>query len=70
MLAVGWVGLVILVVWCGLATYTGIILSRCWTMVQDRHAEYRDQVRNPYPVLGQITYGKWGRYTSSPITVH
>ncbi|GFO10639.1 amino acid transporter antl1-like isoform x2 [Plakobranchus ocellatus] len=40
------------------ATYTGTLLGRCWLLVRERHVEYRENTRHPYPAIGQAAFGK------------
>ncbi|XP_041354708.1 amino acid transporter AVT1C-like isoform X3 [Gigantopelta aegis] len=58
----GWVGIALIVLCCFLSMYTGDILGKCWCLVQERYPEFRGHVRYPYPAMGQITYGKPGRF--------
>jgi hypothetical protein len=44
-----------------LSSYTGSILGQAWLIVQERYPEYRLHCPNPYPVLGEKTFGKPGR---------
>ncbi|PVD28157.1 hypothetical protein C0Q70_10742 [Pomacea canaliculata] len=53
--------MVIIVMCCVISAYTGHILGRCWSIVQERYPRYRGPVRYPYPVIGQVTFGTPGR---------
>lgn len=65
LVATGWIGVVMNVV-CALASaYTGLLLGKCWLMVQDRYSEYQTNTRYPYPAIGFVTYGKVGRLVVS-----
>ncbi|KAL3882288.1 hypothetical protein ACJMK2_028650 [Sinanodonta woodiana] len=58
----GWIGVVLVIGCCFLSAYTGDILGRAWGIVRERHERYRTgHVRYPYPAMGEITYGKFGR---------
>lgn len=57
----GYIGIVMLLVLAFVCAYTGKLLGTCWLMVQERYEEYRGHVRHPYPLMGQITYGKVAR---------
>lgn len=57
----GWAGLVMITVFCATSAYSGTRLSICWILLEQRHEEYRKQVRNPYPSIGYRAYGKWMR---------
>ncbi|PVD28156.1 hypothetical protein C0Q70_10741 [Pomacea canaliculata] len=61
----GWIGIVIIVACAAISAYTGQILGRCWTIVQDRYPSLRGHVRYPYPAMGYITYGTIGRLVVS-----
>ena len=58
----GWIGLV-LVCFCGfICSYTGEVLSECWTIVRQRYPDMRDRaLRRPYPDMGWLTFGRCGR---------
>ncbi|XP_074642010.1 uncharacterized protein LOC141899538 isoform X2 [Tubulanus polymorphus] len=58
----GVVGFVLMVVCCFLAAYTGTILGKCWTIIQERHSSYRSRTRDPYPAIAFVAYGKPGRF--------
>ncbi|KAK7474589.1 hypothetical protein BaRGS_00034173 [Batillaria attramentaria] len=64
----GWIGIVVIALSCVVCAYTGTILGRCWSIVQDRYPEMRGHVRYPYPAMGQITFGRPGRYFISIAT--
>ncbi|KAK3798013.1 hypothetical protein RRG08_034574 [Elysia crispata] len=57
----GWIGVPLHVVCAIASAYTGILLGKCWLMVQARYREYRTNTRYPYPAIGFVTYGKIGR---------
>ncbi|KAK3097482.1 hypothetical protein FSP39_010023, partial [Pinctada imbricata] len=61
----GWIGLIIMVFCAFLSSYTGAILGKSWSMIQERYPEYRENCPDPYPVLGEKTFGKVGRYVVS-----
>ncbi|XP_048769154.1 uncharacterized protein LOC125675475 isoform X2 [Ostrea edulis] len=61
----GWIGLVLIVACALLSSYTGSILGQAWLIVQERYPEYKLHCPNPYPVLGEKTFGKTGRYVVS-----
>ncbi|XP_064628605.1 uncharacterized protein LOC135488099 [Lineus longissimus] len=63
--SLGWIGLVLIVVCCLLAAYTGAILGKCWVILREVYPEYRNHTRYPYPSIGYRTYGKVGRYLVS-----
>ncbi|GFN75569.1 amino acid transporter antl1-like isoform x1 [Plakobranchus ocellatus] len=57
----GWTGVAINIVCAAASAYTGMILGKCWLMVQNRYVEYQTNTRYPYPAIGFVTYGKAGR---------
>lgn len=62
----GWTGLALIVLCCFLSAYTGDVLGRAWTIVRERNEIYRSgHVRYPYPAIGEVAYGKFGRYLVS-----
>lgn len=61
----GWFGLVMILLCAVMSAYTGVILGRCWTILQDRFEEYREQTRYPYPAIGYEAFGNVGRYLVS-----
>ena len=62
-LVVGWIGLVLTVVLCCISSYTGDLLGKCWGKVQEKRPQYKMfHVRDPYPTIGEIAFGKPGRF--------
>ncbi|XP_064594698.1 uncharacterized protein LOC135461499 [Liolophura sinensis] len=61
----GWIGMLLIVGCCVLSAYTGKVLGSAWILVQERYPQYQGHVRYPYPAIGQVTYGKPGRYLVS-----
>ncbi|OQV18096.1 hypothetical protein BV898_07867 [Hypsibius exemplaris] len=57
----GWTGLLVVFFMAVCSAYTGTILGRCWSMLQDRYPEYRQGCRFPYQAIGQHAGGKAGR---------
>lgn len=60
----GWIGLVLIVVCAFASAYTGAILGRAWLIVQSRNPQYQSHVVDPYPIIGEQAFGKFGRYFS------
>ncbi|XP_064596406.1 uncharacterized protein LOC135463012 [Liolophura sinensis] len=58
----GYVGFAFLMLALISAAYTALILGRSWVIVEQRYPEFRGAVRFPYPALGQVTYGRPGRF--------
>ncbi|XP_060063323.1 uncharacterized protein LOC132543823 [Ylistrum balloti] len=57
----GWIGLVIITACSLLSAYTGHILGKAWIITSHRFKECRGHVPDPYPLIGEKAYGKWGR---------
>lgn len=57
----GYVGLVLLLVFCINAGFSGSRLGDCWAMLEERYPRFRDSTRNPYPCIAECAVGKWGR---------
>ncbi|KAK7478884.1 hypothetical protein BaRGS_00029865 [Batillaria attramentaria] len=60
-----WIGILVIILCCIISAYTGHILGRCWSLVQERYPEMRGPQRYPYPAIGQLTFGTPGRLTIS-----
>ncbi|XP_017780132.1 PREDICTED: amino acid transporter ANTL1-like isoform X2 [Nicrophorus vespilloides] len=56
----GWIGLIILVVFCFNAGYGGTRLGACWDIIEERYPEHRGRTRNPYTTIAHRAVGKWG----------
>ncbi|KAK7865356.1 hypothetical protein R5R35_006837 [Gryllus longicercus] len=54
----GWIGLVLIVCFCVNAGYGGTRLGACWTIIEERYPEHRTPVRNPYPIIALIAFGR------------
>ncbi|XP_039287493.1 amino acid transporter AVT1A-like isoform X1 [Nilaparvata lugens] len=55
----GWIGLVLVVVFCLNACYGGCRLGKCWTILEERYPEHRASSRNPYSTIAYRAYGRW-----------
>ncbi|XP_068744758.1 uncharacterized protein [Montipora capricornis] len=55
----GWTGIALLILCCFASGYCGMVLGRSWTLLRERHEEYRGHVRYPYPAIGEKAYGRW-----------
>ena len=44
--------------------FSGTRLGLCWIMLEERYEEFRGQVRDPYPAIGEKAAGKVGRILS------
>ena len=56
----GWTGIALLLLACLVSGYCGSILGQSWSILRERHPEYRGHVRYPYPAIGQKAVGNWG----------
>ncbi|KAF5278130.1 hypothetical protein FQR65_LT03646 [Abscondita terminalis] len=56
----GWIGIVLLVVFCINAGIGGNCLGNCWNILEERYPEYRTSSRNPYSTIAYRAVGKWG----------
>lgn len=63
-LGTGWTGLLLIVLFTVNSLYTGTRLGLCWVMLEERFEEFRGQVRDPYPSIGEKAVGRWGRVVS------
>ena len=43
------------------AGFSGTRLGLCWIMLEERYEEFRGEVRDPYPAIGEKAVGRWGR---------
>ena len=60
----GWVGLMLIVMFTVNSWFSGTRLGLCWIMLEERYEEFRGQVRDPYPAIGEKAVGSWGRIVS------
>jgi len=64
MVGTGWMGLLLIVLFTVNSGFTGTRLGLCWIMLEERYEEFRGQVRDPYPAIGEKAVGRWGRVCS------
>jgi len=64
MLGTGWLGIVLIFLFTLNAGFSGTRLGLCWVMLEERYAEFRGEVRDPYPAIGGKAMGKPGRIIS------
>ncbi|UYV62429.1 hypothetical protein LAZ67_2000508 [Cordylochernes scorpioides] len=55
----GWLGVGMLIWYCFNAAYTGILLGRCWIILEERWPEYKTELGDPYPTIGEKAVGRW-----------
>ena len=61
-LPTGWIGIPLIVITCGCAGYLGIILGRCWLLLQERKPElYAGKCRRPWAAIAFEALGEHGR---------
>ena len=60
----GFVGLLLVLVFTINSWFSGTRLGLCWIMLEERYEEFRGQVRDPYPAIGEKAAGKLGRIIS------
>jgi len=64
MTGTGWLGLILILIFTINSGFTGTRLGLCWIMLEERYEEFRGQVRDPYPAIGEKAVGRWGRVLS------
>ena len=60
----GVTGLALIILFSINSCYSGTRLGLCWIMLEERYEEFRGQVRDPYPAIGEKAAGKFGRIVS------
>ncbi len=57
-------GFILLLVFCGLSCYTGVVLANCWLIVSKHYQDCAPGtiIRKPYPIIAEKCFGKPGRY--------
>ena len=58
----GVLGMALIIIFTINSLYSGTRLGLCWIILEERYEEYRGQVRDPYPAIGERAIGKWGRW--------
>jgi len=61
MIGTGWAGLALILVFTINAAFSGTRLGLCWMMLEERYEEFRKEIRDPYPSIGEKAVGKFGR---------
>ncbi|KAG8295869.1 amino acid transporter AVT1C-like [Homalodisca vitripennis] len=57
----GWIGMVLVVVFCLNAAYGGTRLGECWAIIEERYPhELQGRTRDPYPTIAYKAVGRWG----------
>lgn len=57
----GWLGLFMMVVFCGSVAFTANRLGRCWLMLEERWDEYKKPVQQPYMEMAYRSLGSVGK---------
>ena len=58
------IGIALILIFSLNSCYSGTRLGLCWIMLEERYEEFRGQVRDPYPAIGEKAVGSWGRIVS------
>ena len=58
----GWVGLPMMIIFCGSIAFSGTRLGHSWVILEELYPEYRQPSRQPYMEIAFRSYGNWGRY--------
>jgi len=61
MIGTGWAGLALILLFTINAAFSGTRLGLCWMMLEERYEEFRKEIRDPYPSIGEKAVGRWGR---------
>jgi len=61
MIGTGWAGLALILIFTVNAAFSGTRLGLCWMMLEERYEEFRKEIRDPYPSIGEKAVGRWGR---------
>ncbi|CAG5130404.1 unnamed protein product [Candidula unifasciata] len=61
----GYIGILLNVACALVSAYTGMLLGKCWTIVMQRCHDYQQHIRYPYPAIGQVAFGRFGRLVAS-----
>ena len=60
----GWAGLLLILLFTINSGFTGTRLGLCWIMLEERYPQFRGQVRDPSPAIGEKALGRVGRVLS------
>lgn len=55
----GWSGLPLLIMCWIDAGICGILIGKCWLILEERWPEFRESCRYPYAAIGEMAYGSW-----------
>jgi len=65
MAGTGWAGVVLIFLFTVNACFSGTRLGLCWVMLEERFDEFKKEIRDPYPSIGEKAVGAWGRMMST-----
>ena len=54
----GWAGLALILLFTINAAFSGTRLGLCWMMLEERYEEFRKEIRDPYPSIGEKAVGR------------
>jgi vesicular inhibitory amino acid transporter len=57
----GWAGAALILMFTVNAAFIGSRLGLCWVILEERYEEFRREIRDPYPSIGEKAVGRWGR---------
>uniref|UniRef100_T1KQS2 Amino acid transporter transmembrane domain-containing protein n=1 Tax=Tetranychus urticae TaxID=32264 RepID=T1KQS2_TETUR len=57
----GWWSLPLMAMCAFDAGISGILIGKCWLILEERWSEFRGDCRYPYPAIGKMAYGNWMR---------
>ena len=57
----GWAGAALILMFTVNAAFIGSRLGMCWVILEERYEEFRREIRDPYPSIGEKAVGRWGR---------
>ncbi|XP_071452053.1 uncharacterized protein, partial [Hetaerina americana] len=55
----GWIGVILVIVFCCCAAYSGSRLGECWCIIEERYHQHRGKTRNPYATIALAACGPW-----------
>ena len=58
---IGWTGAGLILLFTICCCYNGTRLGICTNILAERYEEFRHEIRDPYPAIGEKAYGRVGR---------
>jgi len=65
MIGTSWAGLALIFLFTVNACFSGTRLGLCWVILEERYDEFKKEIRDPYPSIGEKAVGQWGRMLST-----